>query len=161
MTAFQATYSDLRIVKGRKMVQIVLEVNQESADAALAVLGGLPRPDSPVWVGVARLNHKAAVEPPQAEEKPKRRFDELPLPQQAALLCQDERFQEWMLNRATGNLSWSDGEDREVSTANWLRQECRVKSRADIIDGTDSGESFRYLLFRYREQTGQLAEVRG
>jgi hypothetical protein len=57
-TAFQATFSDFRLVKGRKVCQIVLEVPIEGADKALSVLGGLPNPAEERWVGVARIEQK-------------------------------------------------------------------------------------------------------
>jgi hypothetical protein len=56
--AFQATFSDFRLVKGRKVCQIVLEVPIEGADKALSVLGGLPNPAEERWVGVARIEHQ-------------------------------------------------------------------------------------------------------
>jgi len=156
VSAFQATYSDLRIVKGRKVVQILLEVPQESADAALAVLGGLPRPDSPVWVGVARLDPKASKEAPQKE---KRRFDELPLPQQAALLGQDERFHRWV-ERPNGTGTWRIGNDPEAGAAQYIRTMCDIGSRAELTTNREAAEKFRILVQRYRTETGQMAEKR-
>ncbi len=40
MTPICATFSDFRLVKGRKVCQLVCEVPLEQADAALAALGG-------------------------------------------------------------------------------------------------------------------------
>jgi hypothetical protein len=42
--ATQGTFSDFRLIKGRKVCQIVIEVPIEQADQALAALGGLPQP---------------------------------------------------------------------------------------------------------------------
>src|SRR4051812_4591789 len=57
----QATFSDFRLVKGRKVAQLVFEVPIEQADQALAALGGLPQPATEAWVALARLETKAKV----------------------------------------------------------------------------------------------------
>jgi hypothetical protein len=59
--AIQASFSDFRLIKGRKTAQLILEIPIEGADAALAALGGIPQPHSERWVGVARLNGVATV----------------------------------------------------------------------------------------------------
>src|SRR5690348_1035465 len=60
--AFQATYSDWKVVKGRKVVQVVFELPLETADAAYQALGGMPIPANEVWCGIARLAGSSAVE---------------------------------------------------------------------------------------------------
>lgn len=55
MTPICATFSDFRLVKGRKVCQLVCEVPLEQADAALAALGGLPNPHAERWVGIVPL----------------------------------------------------------------------------------------------------------
>ena len=53
-----ACFSDFRLVKGRKVYQIVCEVPMERANAALAALGGLPNPHYERWVAIAPLAEK-------------------------------------------------------------------------------------------------------
>ena len=53
MPAIRATYSDVKLVKTRKVFQLIFEVPIEDADNALRVLGGLPRPAAERWVGIA------------------------------------------------------------------------------------------------------------
>lgn len=53
--AFSATYSDLRLIKGRKVVQFVFEVPLEAAEHAMNVLGGMPSPMSEQWFAIARM----------------------------------------------------------------------------------------------------------
>lgn len=53
--AFSASYSDFRIIKRRKVVQVVLELPIEAAGHAWNVLGGVPDPTESRWFGVARL----------------------------------------------------------------------------------------------------------
>lgn len=58
--AFSASYSDWRIVKGRKVVQIIFEVPIEAAGHAYNVLGGMPNFGSEDWFAIARLNKGAS-----------------------------------------------------------------------------------------------------
>ena len=161
MTAFRASYADLKIVKTRGVCQVVLEIPLEQADAAIKLLGGVPRPDREVWVGVARLAEEAAPEPPQPEEpaKERRRFDTLPLPQQAALLCQDERFQEWAANLfGRGDPSCMEANETgewDIYIAKLLRDRCGVGSRSQILPGTAAALRFLALRERYMIDTGQ------
>lgn len=55
---FSASYSDWRIVKGRKVVQIIFEVPIGAEGHAYRVLGGMPKLDKPSWFGIARLKEK-------------------------------------------------------------------------------------------------------
>jgi hypothetical protein len=59
--AFQATFSNLRIVGGRKVCQLIFEVPIEGTNQALEVLGGIPDPSKSVWVAVARLDPSMAA----------------------------------------------------------------------------------------------------
>jgi hypothetical protein len=70
MNAFQATYSDFKLVKTRKVVQIVLEVPVEHANIVLDVLGGMPDPSKESWVGVALIDPNAAKPQPVDQPRP-------------------------------------------------------------------------------------------
>jgi hypothetical protein len=151
--AFIATYSDLRIVKGRKMVQIILEVAQENAEEALAVLGGLPRPDLPVWVGVARIDKTASQEAPQKE---RRAFHELRPSAQAGILCDDPVFQEWMRQRQLhNNVPWAEGENRAEVTADMLRNDLGIASRRQLDTDGAYAEMFQNLYAQFRKASGR------
>ena len=140
--AFAATFSDFKLIKGRKVAQVVLEVPLEQADNALAALGGLPRPDAEKWVGVALMTGPPVSEP----EKPgKRRFEELPYSQQAALKCGDEAFQRYLAERFNSDPKWFD----EETTAKHVRSMCRVRSRADIKPGTVAGTMWEDILYHF------------
>ena len=41
------TFSDFKIVRGRKVAQLVIEVPLEKANEVLAALGGVPQPADP------------------------------------------------------------------------------------------------------------------
>ncbi len=53
--AFSATYSDWRVIKGRKVVQIVFEVPLEASGHAYNVLSGMPNFGSEKWFAIARM----------------------------------------------------------------------------------------------------------
>lgn len=53
--AFSASYSNWRVVQGRKVVQLVFEVPLEAADFAYRVLGGMPNNGEEKFFAIARL----------------------------------------------------------------------------------------------------------
>jgi hypothetical protein len=146
MTAFRAAYADLKIVKTRGVCQVILELPLEQADAALEILGGVPRPDREVWCGVARLDMKAPAVPAQPEEPAKERtpFHKLPLVKQAGILAKDARFQ-----------MWACGIWEEETAAAFIRSTCGVKSRADIFGNSEALMKFMRMYERYMIDTGQ------
>lgn len=173
-SAFQATFSDVRLVKGRKVCQLVFELPLEGADAALSALGGFPRPDREVWVGVARLDlPKGDSEPPKPTNEPyhyiidgnhyvgtgelpesirtkitmpkeRRRFEDLPLPQQAGICCNEPLFWRFLAEESTFEVS------DDVGAARAVREMCHVNSRAEIGEGPVSGNLWRLLRDRYQ-----------
>lgn len=54
--AFSATYSDLKLIKTRKVVQFIFEVPLEAAGHAYNVLGGMPSPMDEKWFAIARMS---------------------------------------------------------------------------------------------------------
>ena len=143
MTAITATFSDFRFVRGRKVAQLIFEVPLEGANAALAALGGVPMPDKEVWVGIAPLNGKAVREPPRAADKPRRKFEELPLSQQAGIIANEPAFWRYAQERLRTSIS---GEEK---AAEYIRKHCSVSSRADIRPGTIAETSWIKLRDSY------------
>lgn len=124
--AFKAVYADFKIVKTRSVVQIILELPIEGGDAALEALGGLPRPDREVWMGVARLGvTRASDAPKQLEKPPARDWKDLPPATQAGIMCGDAIF--WEFLRIDG---WSVFSNLEAAAV--MREMLHVRSRADI-----------------------------
>jgi hypothetical protein len=148
---FAATFSDFKLIRGRKVAQIVLEVPVEQADAAVEALGGLPRPDTERWVAVARL--VPGTEKPVGGQEPslattlagkqRKPFDSLPYAQQAALKCSDEGFQRFLVEM-------HESEPGEAGAADTVRAYCGVASRSEIKHGTPAAGCWRDLLGRYR-----------
>jgi len=157
ITAFRAAYADLKVVKTRQVAQFVFEVPLAEADAALEVLGGVPRPDVEVWAAIARLDPKAAQRPPAAQieapaydrsasfpnEKEHKRFDMLPLAQQAGIRCGDVAFWRFLNDEhfAEGHGTVEDAEAAAVA----VRRFCGVASRSELKSNTEAGHAWAHL----------------
>lgn len=132
--AFQACFSDMKLVKTRGVVQIIFEVPQAAFDAAYEVLGGLPNPAAERWFGIA------AIRDQQQEEKPESRQDhDAPLDDpdgdrrnwrdvqpsaQAAMRCDQAPFWAFLREEKGQRVSSKD----DAATA--VRKICGVNSRA-------------------------------
>lgn len=145
--AFRATFSDLKVIKTRKCVQIILEVPTEQFDEAYEVLGGLPNPASERWFAVAAIRTPEALSgapapaPDQAiqprPDRAKRDWQDLPASQQAALRGNDATFQaflreehanDWREAAAWEGVIWND----ESHAAECIRLICGVGSRSEL-----------------------------
>ena len=149
--AFQATYADWRLVKGRKVCQIILEVPLEAANSVLDVLGGMPDPAQSLWLGVARLNGNPELPSPSSHQTSPGNFDATggvspPLPgtdgrkpgtqskpwasmnpaQQAGIRCNEPPFHLFLAERYAVNIRGS------IDAVAFVRAHCRVASRADM-----------------------------
>ena len=162
--AFQATYSDFKLVRSRKCVQIVLEVPLEKANIALTALGGMPDPAAEKWVAVARLDLAIAQQPVQQpkEDAPKQTSEPAPAPpqtlararkssppQRCAILCNDPAF--WIFLNKTYHQTMPAGcgvQDAEGAAA-LIRFLCNVKSRSEIIPGTPAFDKWDAILSNY------------
>jgi hypothetical protein len=136
--AFRATFSDFRIVKGRKMAQIVLETPLEEADAALEVLGGVPRPDAERWVAVARLETQ-----PAKVEKPKGPTAS----QRAWALCNTRSFKSWI----DDDFGADRGQMDEEQCADILRKRLGITSRGELDTNPEARARFETLEREYQE----------
>jgi hypothetical protein len=134
--AFQGCFADFKIVRGRKVAQLVVEVPLETADAALAALGGLPNPATETWVAIARLQ-PAAVDKPG---KPRNRWHDLLPAQQAAIRCTNDAFRRFVAERE----QLTDMPSPEI-VAEFIRDVCGVKSRADLNNDPIAEAKWRNL----------------
>lgn len=123
-------YCDLRFIKSRKVAVISVEIPIEAA-AEFVRLFGTPNPAEGVPVAMARL--QAPKSEPEVT-KPHRRMNELPMPQQAALLCDRPAFARFVKERF--------GADNPVT---FLRERCGVSSRSLLKPGSREGEIFFQL----------------
>lgn len=131
MTAIQATFSDFKLVKSRKVAQLVMEVPIEQADHAVKALGGLPQFSSEQWVGIAPLKREAA-------EKERKSWGDLGPAQQAGIRCAETAFQAWV------------GVDPETpgaseKTAAWVRGKCGVTSRSEFARNPEAAAKWAQI----------------
>ena len=130
----KATFSDFKLVKGRKVAQLVFEVTTDQADEALNSLGGLPRPDAERWFGIVALDlSKAATPAPAEPEKGSRKWEDLAPATQAAIRCQQRDFRKF--------LGAVDG----AEVAERVRAQCGVNSRGDLNTEPEAAARWRTL----------------
>src|SRR6478752_10660057 len=116
---FLATFTDSRLVKGRKVCQLIFEVPVEAADKALAILGGIPNPEHSAWVGIARITEPKKKNSPKLTGK-----DIWRASAECARLCTEPRFQHFM--------GIPRGSNAEMETAAAVRAYCEVDSRGEL-----------------------------
>src|ERR1700678_3123742 len=141
---FKATFLDFKNIKTRKVLQLIFEVPAEEADAAMAVLGGIPRSDKERWVAVARLDPtKSVSEAPEApktvsqpSERERQKWMTMPPAKQAAIRCNDPVFRQFIKEMKNANCAFG------LSSAEAVRELCGVTSRADILEGTRAAEKW-------------------
>jgi hypothetical protein len=136
MTAFRAIYADWKLIKTRSVVQVVLELPVEQADAAYEVLGGMPVAAKERWFGVAAIRNPEAspgasvTQPgPVTQPRPdrvKRDWRDLPPSQQAGIRCEEPAFLTFLADERPDDL-------REVEdAADCVRMICGVVSRSEL-----------------------------
>jgi len=134
--AIKATFADFKLVRGRKVAQLVFEVPIEQGDAALHTLGGLPSSIDERWCALARLNpEKLTSETPKPAERREggKRWEELTLPQQAGIRCADPEFQ-----------YWCGAKSQDEARLNVLRT-CGITSRAELATNEQAARLWRQL----------------
>jgi len=161
----RADYANWRPVAGRKVLQLILEVPIEQTADVMEKLG-VPMPGESKWCAVALLENGntasgngvglhgpmpkpsdnseapvthhggtplhtsasiAAVGTSEIPAKERRPFASLPLSQQAAIRSTDKAFQAWI------------GVSSDAAAADYIREHCRVTSRAHIRDDDAAG----------------------
>jgi len=157
MTAISAAFADFRIIKGRKVAQLIFETPLEAADEALRMLGGLPRPDAERWVGIAPLVGKPKAEqqpeaPPPEPEKVKESvpFRDKPRSQQAGILLNDPQFRAWW-----GPDDGSEWNAAEADRA--LKVQLHIASKRDLDQPGPAADAWDRLVATYRADTGRVA----
>jgi hypothetical protein len=136
--AIRGTFSDFRLIKGRKCAQIICEIPIEEADAALSVLGGIPQPASERWIALAPLNI-ASIKPTQE----KRRFEELKSAMQAGIRCNEPAFWRYL----TEQLDYYAID--EETAAQSVRDYCCVQSRSALNLDPQAAAKWQELDARY------------
>ena len=155
----QGTYADIKNVKTRSVVQIVIEVPIEQAGLIQQALGW-PQPGSEIRVAVARLHDGAAdtTQPAGPTSEPAapspRTLDDMPYPQQAALLCKMEPFQAWLKRgyKQIFLIPRPGGTDEERA-AYVVRRVCGdIESRRELQPDTPAGNDWKRLYQTYKSE---------
>ena len=131
--AMQADFVDLKFVKGRKVMQVILELPIE-AGAAFVAAFGTPNPSTGIPVALARIDVNAKPEKPKGGK----------LAMRAGILCNEGGFQKF--------LSEHDPFYDVVSAeraAETVRGKCKVSSRADLDHDEEAARRFRELEAEY------------
>lgn len=145
--AILATFSDVKLIKGRKVAQLIFEIPLEQAHSALNVLG-MPQTEVDVWCGIAKLKSKpqtqlstastdggavreSADAPPSPKPNPHiKRF---------MALANDTGF--WnFLRRKYGHVV-KDAHDAEVL----LKAMCEISSKTQLTDDSPATSYLRSL----------------
>lgn len=87
---------------------------------------------------------------------PRQPFDTLPPPQQAGILCNDPRFQTFAARR----IGYPGGQVTASAAAEYLRQCCRIATRAELATNPDAQTRFQTLRTEFDAWTGRIANPR-
>lgn len=135
MTAFRATFSDMKLVKTRQVAQLIFEIPIEEFDAAYEVLGGMPVPAKERWFGIAAIKSTAEEDRAQPRQNnppsphpggAKRPWRDLDPTTQAAMTCNEASFAAFL--RETRKDDWTEA----PTTADCVRLICGVTSRKEL-----------------------------
>ena len=146
--AIRAAFADMKIVKTRQVVQLILELPLADFDAAYEVLGGLPNPANERWFAIAAIKEvmpnipKTQSREPDARPEPKqdkparakrdwrpldkRNWRDLLPAQHAGMRCEEAAFTHFL--REVRPDDWHETQD----TADCVRLVCGVESRANL-----------------------------
>lgn len=144
--------------KSAKGIFLTLEI---AADDYYACGLNEVRPNALLRIGYQEQTdtsvHKIEVPPSEPIKitgtKEKRKFSEMNAAQQAGMLCDDVRFQEWLDRWAMvpGGWHFSRDDTQEEIAAKGVRKFCGVKSRADIPNNPTALERWQTLLTRFEQ----------
>lgn len=136
------SYADFKVIKTRSVVSISIEIPIEQADTFISTFG-MPIPGSEKPVALALMNTE-----PEQPEKGKKSWAEMGRAQQAGILCNDPRFQDWC------GATSADG------AADFIRRECGVHTRAHLDMNKKAAGAFDQIVTNYRQANGHMAEAR-
>lgn len=166
--AFQAVYTNFKTVPSRKVVQVTLEAPMEAGDSIIAILG-MPNPEVSKWLGVALLKQIPApadasvvggdtpvadgVHDPAPQQPESKSWREMSHAQRAGILCNEPRFHEFLVSKyplCKTPYERSPAESAPHAAARILRDSCDVKSRSEILPGTEAAKVFEQIDGDYR-----------
>jgi hypothetical protein len=162
--AISATFSEWRMVKSRKVLQLVFELPLEKQGEVLAALG-VPLPDAESWCAIARLKIEPTTAPSKSELGKQRYAASSDMERaivRAARLPADERFQNWVHVQAL-KAGWGREQPvviDEEAAINYLRNVCKVTSRREITQDAAAYQRFIAMESKYLVDSGLTPEPR-
>ncbi len=149
--AIQGTFADLKTVKTRSVVQMIIEVPIEQGKQVVDAFG-FPQPGSEIPVAVARLNPTAAK-----QEKPARK-PAATRAEKARRMCGVEQFQGFVFQRAPNAVR--DGRGGAYQTASdGVKEICGVVTKADLDVLPVPMKRWDALFAEYEQSVGRMAQV--
>lgn len=124
--ATKATFSDFKVVKTRRVCQLIFEVALEGADEALRALGGLPQVADERWCAIARLVSDKPSSIAPTPDKGRKSWIDLKCSAQAAIRCNEPGF--WAF---IGHISTKTAVSADDAAA-FVRMRCGVESRSEL-----------------------------
>lgn len=136
---FLGSYADLKIVKTRSVVQVIIEVPIERGKEVTDLLG-LPHPGEEIPVAIARidpskLRSASAADLPTGPRSANAR--------RAGILCNEGGFQAFLSERIGHEISGSE------AAATVVRKICGVVSRRDLDTNANAATKWRDLKADY------------
>jgi hypothetical protein len=138
MTAFRATFSDMKLVKTRQVAQLIFEIPLSEFDAAYEVLGGMPNPANERWFGIAAIKVSEATETsrpgqestldPDRAKPTKRDWCDVQPAAQAGIRCAEPAFRAFL--REVKQCEIRDNDPESMAWA--VRRLCGVTSRVEL-----------------------------
>nr|WP_319250479.1 hypothetical protein [uncultured Celeribacter sp.] len=86
----------------------------------------------------------------------KQPFDTLPLPQQAGIMCNDPRFQQFAAIRC----GFPGGQFSSEAAAEYVRDICKINSRRQLAHNPEAETRFQSLRTDFDAWTGKIAKQR-
>jgi hypothetical protein len=133
------TFADLKIVKTRSVVQIVIEVPIEQGKQIVEAFG-FPQPGAEIPVAVARLDEQPVKAP--------KRYSRA---QKAGILCNDPHFQKWIATQ--GPYSADEG-----GAKLGVYGLCKIQSRRELNQSLVAETAWDKLVMEFEATTERLAE---
>ena len=120
----RGAYSDFKVIKSRKVIQMVVEFPIESSNSFVEMFG-IPQPHEEQWVAVALMDKRAVIRNETAAIAIR----------DAGILCKNPSFGEWL--RVERGMSEVDPDDSD-SIAQAVRAILGIRSRSELSDNSEA-----------------------
>jgi hypothetical protein len=145
--AITGCYSDLKLIRGRKVAVICVEIPIEQAEQFVAAFG-IPNAAEETWVALARLDLVNGNGKPNDNWKP----EEINIASHCALVCQKPTF--WQFLNARSGRTYCKGEE---DAATYVRKFCGINSRSVLATNEKARGRWQFLESAYEDWMGHSA----